>query len=71
MNDPLNFDHTVLAELIAQRWQEDPAYYTLNRNAHRGWLEALWMRRAGHSGVELHWTRRASSHPAAELTAPG
>jgi hypothetical protein len=31
MNDQLNFDHTVLGELITRRWQEDPAYCTLSR----------------------------------------
>jgi hypothetical protein len=57
MNDHSNLDPTALRELIARRWQEDPGYYTLNRNADGGWLEGFWVRRADHSGVELHWTR--------------
>ena len=69
MNDPLNFDHTVLGQLIAQRWQQDPPYYTLNRNVRGGWLEPSWMQRAGHSALELHWTRRTASQSAAERPA--
>lgn len=68
MNDPLNLDHTLLGELIARRWQEDRGYYSLNRHADQGWLEALWSQRADHSGVELHWIRRTDPHRAAELT---
>jgi hypothetical protein len=70
MKDRLNFDHAVIGELIARRWQEDPAYYTLSRNTDGGWLEPLWTRRADPSGVELHWTRGAPSHPESELNAP-
>lgn len=61
MNDPLNLDHTLLGELIARCWQEDPPYYTLNRSVGGGWLEPSWMRRAAHSGLELHWSRRAAA----------
>jgi hypothetical protein len=70
MNDQLNFDHTVLGELITRRWQEDPAYYTLGRYTEGGWLESSWMRPAGRSGLELHWSRGAPSHPGSELNAP-
>jgi len=59
MSDHLNFDHTVLGELIARRWQEDPPYYTSQRNVRGPWLEPGWTRRAGHSALELHWIRRA------------
>ncbi len=70
MNDPFGFDPTFLAELVARRWQEDPGYYTVKKNADGGWLEGWWMRRADRSGVELHWARGPRPHPAPELTAP-
>jgi hypothetical protein len=34
------------------------------------WLEGLWSQRADHSGVELHWIRRAGLLRAAELASP-
>jgi hypothetical protein len=71
MNGHLNFDHTALRELIARRWRENPGYYSLNRNACGRWLEALWMRRADRSGVELHWTRHPKPHPPAQPTVRG
>ena len=70
MSDQLNFDPTVLGELIARRWQEGRAYYTLNRKAHGAWLKPSWTRPAGQSGLELHWSRGAPLHPGSELTAP-
>ena len=70
MTEPFDFDSTLLGELIARRWQEDRGYYTLNSNANGGWLKALWKRRAGHGGLELHWTRRGGPYTAAELAAP-
>jgi hypothetical protein len=36
----------------------------------RGWLEAFWMPRPDHSGVELHWRREPGTHWAAQLTVP-
>jgi hypothetical protein len=35
------FDHSVLAELIAWRWKEDRPYFTLNERGQGAWLEAL------------------------------
>ena len=69
MNDPFGFDPTLLRELIARRWQENPGYYTLRTDAHAGWLEGLWLRRADRSGLELHWTREPGPYPGAALTA--
>ena len=66
-SEQLNFDHTTLGELIARRWQEDPPYYTSQRNVRGPWLEPCWTRRAGHGALELHWIRRAGRPPAAEL----
>jgi hypothetical protein len=37
MNEALDFDHTVLAELISRRWQEDRPYFALNRIVRGAW----------------------------------
>ncbi|HVO46426.1 MAG TPA: hypothetical protein VMT29_08825 [Steroidobacteraceae bacterium] len=67
MNEPLRFDPTFLAEVIARRWQQDRGFYSLNTHADQGWFEGLWPQRADHSGVEIHWIRRAGLHRASEL----
>ncbi len=69
MSRPREFDHTLLGELIARRWQEDPGYYALNSRATGRWLEALW--RAEDSGLEPDEPRLPRRHPAAQLNASG
>ena len=59
MNEILDFDHTLLAELISLRWQEDRPYFTLNRTARGAWLEGSWWRQPAHSALKLHWSRRS------------
>jgi hypothetical protein len=66
-SDGVNFHHTALGELIARRWQEDPPYYTSQRNVRGPWLEPCWTRRADHSALELHWIRRAARPPGVEV----
>lgn len=39
-----DFDHSVLAELIARRWKHDRPYFTLNERGQGAWLEASWRR---------------------------
>jgi len=68
MKAPCEFDHTLLGELIARRWQEYPGYYSLDSQVGRGWLDAFWTPRSDHRGVELHWIRRAGPDSAAELS---
>jgi len=55
----LQFDHTVLAELIARRWKQDRPYFTLNKRACGAWLQASRWRQSGRSALGLHWSRRA------------
>ena len=66
-SEQLNFDPTALGEIIARRWQEDPPYYTSQRNVRGQWLEPCWTRRAGHGALELHWIRRAGRPPGVEV----
>ncbi|MBV8143570.1 MAG: hypothetical protein JO184_01090 [Gammaproteobacteria bacterium] len=70
MSERFGFDPVFLGELIARRWQEDRGFYSLNTHADQGWLEGLWSQRADHSGVELHWMRRAGLHRASEPASP-
>ena len=53
-----DFDHSVLAELIARRWKQDRSYFTLHETSRGAQLEASWRRQPGRSALELHW-----SHP--------
>jgi hypothetical protein len=41
------FDHGVLAELIARRWRQDRPYFTLRERTPGAWLEASWRRPLG------------------------
>ena len=54
-----DFDHSVLAELIAWRWQHDRPYFTLNERASATWLEASCRRQQ--PGCEPLRYRRSST----------
>lgn len=58
-NGHADFDHSVLAEVIAWRWKEDRPYFTLNERAPGAWLEASWRRQPANSALKLHWSRRS------------
>lgn len=66
----VNFDHTVLAEVISSRWREDRPFFPLNREARGARLEASWLQQSAHSVLELHWSRRSPCIPSAELPPP-
>jgi hypothetical protein len=51
-------DHTVSAELIWRRWEQDRPDDTLNERTREVRLEASWGRRPGDSALELNWARR-------------
>jgi hypothetical protein len=55
----LQFDHTVLAELIARRWKQDRRYFTLNERACGAWLQASRWPQPGRSALGLHWSRHS------------
>ena len=59
VNRHADFDHSVLAELIARRWKQDRSYFTLNERSRGAQLEASWWRQPGRSAMELHWSHRA------------
>ena len=59
VNRHADFDHSVLAELIARRWKQDRSYFTLNERSRRAQLEASWWRQPGRSAMGLHWSHHA------------
>ena len=65
-----HFDHTVLAEVITRSWSEVRGYFTLNREAPGAQLEGSWSQRPANSVLELHWSRRRPSIPAAQPSPP-
>jgi len=52
VNRHADFDHSVLAELIARRWNQDRS---LNERSRGAQLEAPWWRQPADSAMELHW----------------
>jgi hypothetical protein len=66
-NGHADFDHSVLAELIAWRWKQHRPYFTLNE---RAWLEASWRRQPGRSALKLQWSRHAPCIASADLPPP-
>lgn len=65
-----HFDHTVLAAVIARRWREDRRFFTLNGELPGTRLQASWSQQPANSALELHWSRRRPSIPAAESPTP-
>ena len=59
MNESLDFDHTVLAEVASRRWQEDRPYFALNREARGSQLEGSWLRQPTTSALRLQWSRQS------------
>jgi len=61
MNGRRDFDHTVPAELISRRWQEEQPYFTLNRKARGAWLEGFWSPQPANAALKLRWSRRSAA----------
>jgi hypothetical protein len=61
MNEILDFDHTVLAELVSRRWQADKLHFKLNRKDCGAWLEGEWWRQPANSALKLRWSRRSAT----------
>ena len=57
------FDHTVLADVLARRWTEARPYFALREPVEHVSLEGSWGHRPGHTGLDLHWSRRGFRHP--------
>lgn len=47
--------NTALAELLVRRWKEDRPYFTLDEHTRGVGLQASWLPRCGHAGLELCW----------------
>ena len=69
-NGNTDFDHRVLAELIARRWKQERGYFALNKSARGAWLEASWWRQPNRSALQLHWSHRAAFMARADLFSP-
>jgi hypothetical protein len=53
-------ENAALAVLNAQRWKQDRADFRPTDGTRGAWLEASWWRPAGHSALQMRWTRRLS-----------
>ena len=69
VNRHADFDHSVLAELIARRWKQDRSYFT-RRKPRGARLQASWWRQPGRSAMELHWSHRAPGIAQADRLPP-
>ena len=53
-------DSTVIAELVARRWQEDRRYPALHATNRGAGLEASWLRHCEYGDLMLHWSLRTT-----------
>jgi hypothetical protein len=60
--------NTALAELLARRWKEGRPYFTRDEQTRGVGLQASWLPRCGHTGLELHWYRLTPRHLGEVLT---
>jgi hypothetical protein len=59
MNEILNFDRAVLAEVVSRRWQEERPYFALNREARGSRLKGSWLRQPTNNALRVQWSRQS------------